>query len=80
MQTIRLRISDKIYRQFMWFLQRFSSEEVQVIKENDEFLSVQNYLKKELEQIDKGTADFSGIDQLEEKLEATIRKHEASNI
>ena len=77
MQTIRLRISDKIYRQFMWFLQRFSRDEIQVIKENEEFLSVQNYLKKELEQIDNRTADFSGIDQLEEKLEATIRKYEA---
>ena len=76
MQTIRLRVNDKIYKNLMWFLQRFKKDEIQVINENDEFLSIQNYLSKELEKIENGTAEFINIDQLDNKLETTIRKYE----
>ena len=64
MQTIRLRVNDKIYKHLMWFLRRFNKEEIQVIRETDEFLSIQEYLNKELEKIENGTAGFTSIDQL----------------
>lgn len=35
----------------MLFLRRFSKEEIMVIKENDEFLSVQEYLTTELKKL-----------------------------
>lgn len=76
MQTIRLRVSESIYHNLMWFLQRFSKEEIQVIKENDEFISIQQYLKSELETIENGTAKFITLEQLEEELETTIKKYE----
>ncbi len=77
MQTIRLRVNDKIYDRLMWFLERFNKEEIQVIRENDEFVSVREYLTKELEKIENGTAKFVSIDDLDNELETTIKKHEA---
>lgn len=76
MHTIRLRVNDKIYKHLMWFLGRFNKEEIQVIRENDEFVSIQEYLKKELEKIENGTAEFVTIDQMDNELETTIRKYE----
>ena len=77
MQTIRLRVNDKIYDRLMWLLERFNKEEIQVIRENDEFVSVREYLTKELENIENGTAKLVSVDQLDNELETTIKKHEA---
>ncbi|HHN47557.1 MAG TPA: tRNA pseudouridine synthase A [Bacteroidales bacterium] len=77
MQTIRLRVNDRIFKHLMWFLERFTKDELQVIKENDEFISVQQYLKAELVRIEDGTAEFISIDELDNELESTILKHEA---
>lgn len=77
MQTIRLRVNDRIYKNLMWFLARFNKEEIQLIRENDEFLSIREYLNKELEKIENGTSEFVSIDQLDNELENTIRKYEA---
>jgi len=60
----------------MWFLERFNNEEIQVIEENNEFLSVQEYLKHELELLENGDAEFISIEELENNLESSIRKHE----
>ncbi|MCF8372862.1 MAG: hypothetical protein K9H64_14665 [Bacteroidales bacterium] len=75
MQTIRLRVNDKVYKNLMWFLGRFTNEEIQVVKETDQFISVQEYLSSELEKIENGTAEFESIDQLDEELEHTLRKY-----
>jgi hypothetical protein len=77
MQTIRLKVNDKIYKQLMWFLDRFNKEEIQVINESSEFISVQEYLKKELDKVEDGSAEYISIDQLDDSLEATIKKYEA---
>ena len=76
MQTIRLRVNDKIYNHLMWFLKRFNKEELQVIREDKEFLSIQEYLNQEFEKIENGTAKFLTVDQLNDELEATIRNYE----
>ena len=76
MQTIRLRISERVYSHLMWFLKRFSRSEVEIIRENDEFMAVHEYLENELETIENGTAEFINLEQLDEKLETTIRKYE----
>ena len=76
MQTIRLRVNEKIYKNLMWFLSRSNKEEIQVIQEDDEFLSVKHYLEKELKNIENGNVESIGIEQLDKDLEATIRKYE----
>lgn len=53
MQTIRLRVNEKIYNNLMLLLSRFKREEIQIIEENENYLTVKEYLEKELEKIDK---------------------------
>jgi len=76
MHTIRLRIHDSVYSKIMWLLKRFNKNGIEVIKENEEFISIQDYLKKELETIDNGTAEFLSLEQLDKELESTIKKYE----
>ena len=77
MQTIRLRVNDKAYKNLIRLLSKFSKDEVEVIEENDTFLSIQQYLEKELASVEEGTAKYTTIEDLEKKLDATIRKNEA---
>lgn len=75
-QTIRLRVNDSIFQPLMWFLKRFGKNEIEIIYENEEYLSVQEYLKKELATIENGTAEFISFNELDQELEATIGKYE----
>ena len=77
MQTIRLRVNEKVYKNLIRLLSKFSKEEIQVIEENDTFLSVQQYLEKELSNVEDGSAEYISIEKLENRLDATIRKNEA---
>ena len=76
MQTIRLRVNDKVYKHLMWFLSKFSKDELQIIEEDKEFLAAQRDLKTELDKLEQGQAEFMDLQQLDDALEATIRKHE----
>ena len=77
MQTIRLRVNEKVYKHLMWFLNKFSKDELQIIEENEEFLSIQKDLQDELNRIEAGKAEFVNLQQLDDELESTIRKYEA---
>lgn len=79
MQTIRLQVNSKIYKHIMWFLSRFSKDELQVIEEDQEFLSVQQYLQKELAAVESGKAELISLDELDKELQATIDKYEAKD-
>ena len=76
MQTIRMVVSDKVFDNLMWFLSRFNSDEIQVIKESNEYVSIQNYLQNELNQIEEGKMEYLTLEQLDKQLEETISKHE----
>ena len=77
MHTVRLRVNDKVYKHLMWFLDKFNKDELQIIEENDEFLSIREDLHRELEKIETGNAEFIDLQQLDDELESTIRKYEA---
>jgi hypothetical protein len=77
MQTIRLRVNEKVYKNLILLLSKFSREEIQVIEENDTFLSIQQYLEKELASVEDGSAKYLSIDELDNNLDATIGKYEA---
>jgi len=77
MQTIRLRVNDKVYKNVIRFLSKFNKDEVEVIQENDTFLSIQQYLEKELASVEEGAAKYTSIEALENRLDDTIRKNEA---
>jgi len=74
MQTIRIRVNDKIYKRLLKVLSRYNYEDIQIIEENDNFISTQQYLIKELEKLKKGDSGFIDINQLEDDLESVIRK------
>lgn len=76
MQAIQLRVSDKVYGNLLWLLSRFGKDEIQVIKENNQFLSIQEYLKIELEQVEHGNGEFVSFEELERHLEETLQKYE----
>lgn len=76
MQTIRLRVNDKVYKHLMWFLNKFSKDELQIIEEDQQFLSAQKELKKDLEMLEKGQSELIDLQQLDDELEATIRRYE----
>lgn len=77
MQTIRLRVNEKVYKHLMWFLNKFSKDELEIIEENEEFLSIQENLHRDLEIVENGRPEFIDVQQLDDELESTIRKYEA---
>jgi hypothetical protein len=60
----------------MWFLNKFSKDELQIIEEDQQFISAQNELRKDLEMLEKGQTEFIELQQLDDELEATIRRYE----
>jgi hypothetical protein len=76
MHTLRLRVDNKIYKNLMWFPGRFSKDEIQIEEETDQFISTKEYLEKELNTIEEGKAEYIGIEQLDDELEAILRSHE----
>ncbi len=76
MQTIRLRVNEKVYKNLIRLLSKFNKEEIQVIEENETYLSIQQYLEKELVSVEDGSAEYTTIEDLENRLDATIRKNE----
>jgi len=76
MHTIRLKVNDKIYEKLLWLLSKFSKDEIEIVVENSTFSSDQKYLEKELMEIMSGEAKFIGVEEAEERLEKSIKKHE----
>ncbi|MEI6122828.1 MAG: tRNA pseudouridine synthase A [Bacteroidota bacterium] len=76
MQTLRLLVSDKIYDNVMQLLSKFKKEELEIITENDQYLSVQRYLQNELNEMNEGKASYHTMEELENTLESAIKKHE----
>ena len=72
MHTIQLKINDKVYDRFLWLLSKFSKEEVEIISENQEFISTKKYLQQELDEIQNGNAKFISQSELESRLDQII--------
>ena len=68
MHTIQLKINDKVYDKFIWLLSKFSKEEIEIVSETSDFKSTQNYLQKELEEIESGKANFLSQQDFENRL------------
>lgn len=72
MQTVRLRINDKIYDKLIWLLSKFSRDEVEIIPESEDFIRNQKYLAGELNEIVSGNANFMEMNEAETRLENPI--------
>jgi hypothetical protein len=76
MQTVRLKINDKVYDKVMWLLRKFNRNEIEIIVDDSTYNENQEYLQNELDEINSGKAKFQSIDELESRLDNAIRKHE----
>jgi hypothetical protein len=74
MQTIQLKVNEKVYDKLMALLSRFRKEDVEIV--SDDFVSDRDYLHKELDEIKSGKAEFYSQDELEKRTEELIRKYE----
>ncbi len=78
MRTLRLKINDKVFDKVVWLLSKFGKEEVEVINEDTEFFKTQEYLERELKEIEMGNANFIEMEEAESRLENAIKRREDS--
>ena len=78
MLTIRLNINENALVRVMQSLNAFSSDELVVINEDQNYLANQKYLQKELEEINSGNAELVSHEELESSLDEIIAKYEDS--
>jgi len=76
MHTIKIKIHDKVYNHFIWLLSKFSKDEIEIIGDDECYLKTQQYLQKELNEMNEDKINYHSIDELESKLEDKIKKHE----
>ena len=69
---------DKVFDKLVWFLGKFSNDEVEIINEDSEFFENQKYLEKELKDLINGKTNLVEIDEVEARLENRIKNHENS--
>ena len=72
MRTIQLKINDKVYDKFIWLLSKFNKEEIEIVSETSDFKSTQNYLNKELNDIETGNANFISQQDFENRLNKIV--------
>ncbi len=78
MQTVRLRVNDRIYDKFLWLLSKFNKDEIEVIPETNDFAKNQKYLSDELNEILSGKAKYIEMGEADRRLENIIKKRENS--
>ena len=76
MQTVRLKINDKVYDKVMWLLSKFNRNEVEIIPDDPSYIEYQEYLQNELDEINDGKAKFQSIYELEARLDNVIKNRE----
>jgi len=78
MHTLRLKVNDKIYDKLLWLLSKFNKDEIEIITDTSDFKKDQKYLTHELNEILAGNANYIEMDEVEQRLENVIKKHENS--
>ncbi len=76
MFTVRLNIKENALDRVMQSLKAFTSDEIEIIKEDQNFLENQTYLHKELEEIKNGNAKLVSHEDLENSLNEVVEKYE----
>ena len=78
MHTLKLKIDDKIYDKLLLQLSKFSSDELEIIVDDVNFEENKRYLEAELNEILEGNAKFYSVNEVEQKLDKVIKKHESN--
>jgi hypothetical protein len=76
MHSIKLKIDDKIYENLLWLLRKFNKDELEIIIEETNYKEHKTYLEAELKEVKEGNATFYSVNEVEQRLEKIIKKHE----
>lgn len=76
METIRLKFNSNIKDKILELLSSFSSDELEIVQEDDDFDKNKKKLENSFSKIKKGTAKFYTIEEVDVILEETISKYE----
>ncbi len=79
MYSLRLKVNNSIYLEVLELLSKFKKEDIEVVEENNQYLSIKEYLENELKQIQSGKAQYVSVDELNSYLEERIAKYENNN-
>lgn len=69
MQTIQLKISDKVYDKFIWLLSKFSKDEMEIIANDSNFYANKKYIGDKLREINEGSATYLTQEEIEKRLD-----------
>ncbi|WP_348825244.1 hypothetical protein [Flavobacterium aestuarii] len=76
METIRLEFQPKIKAKILELLSSFSSDELNIIQEDENFDENKKKLNTAYAKLKSGTTKFYSIDEVDAILEETISKYE----
>ncbi|MEQ9188317.1 MAG: hypothetical protein RLP15_11325 [Cryomorphaceae bacterium] len=75
MITIKLKVSEKIHENIRWFLNRFRSEELQVLESGSDFSMDHAELNSAYNEVVSGNAKTISLDEFNKRLTEKIAKH-----
>ena len=76
METIRLEFQSSIKAKVLELLGSFSSDEVKIIKEDENFAMNKAMIENELEKINDGSAEYCTFEELDNYLDEIISEYE----
>ena len=77
MEAIRLEFQPEIKAKILEFLSTFSSDELKIVQEDENFIENKRELDASLEKIHNGTAKLYSFEELDAILEKTISEYES---
>ncbi len=77
MEAIRLEFQLEIKAKILEFLSTFSSNELKIVQEDENFIENKRELDASLEKIHNGTAKLYSFEELDAILEKTISEYES---
>lgn len=76
MKTIKIKVNDKIYNHLMWFFNRFSKDEFEIVEVQNLDILKQD-VAIDLDESFKFPEKFVCLEELDVMLEGTLKKYEA---
>lgn len=73
METLRLKVNERILKRFLEMLNEFNSEDLQIIVEEDEDI---RRLRERFNELNLKDPRFISLEELDANLEKTISKYE----
>ncbi|MFI0491313.1 hypothetical protein [Flavobacterium sp.] len=77
MEAIRLEFQPEIKAKILELLSTFSSDELKIVQEDENFIENKRELDASLEKIHNGTAKLYSFEELDAILEKTISEYES---